>query len=950
MRIPTATYRIQFNSAFGFENAHQIISYLSDLGISDFYASPIFKARAGSTHGYDVVDANQINPELGTEETFDYLINEVKKHGMGWLQDIVPNHMAYDSENQLLMDVLEHGPDSDYTDYFDIIWNAPNADRTQPILAPLLGDFYGDCLDKGEIQLQYAASGLSVNYYGLKLPLKLESYAQFLTHNLGQLTRSLGRNHPDFVKLLGILYILKTVPSEVTGKQRQDQISFVKGILWDLYDANPEIKAFVDQNIIDFNGEPGRSESFNLLNNLLSEQFFRLTFWKVGAEEINYRRFFTVNELISMKVEELKVFNATHGLIFKLVESGTFTGLRIDHIDGLYNPTQYLDRLRQRVGDNLYITVEKILELTEDLLPNWPIQGATGYEFLNYANGIFCQTTNEAQFDEIYAHIAETRVPYAEMVTDKKHLILERNLAGDIDNLTQLLKYISTKNRYSNDFTLNGLKRALVEVLIQFPVYRTYINQLQDSRKKPSSEKQHQDLYVKAVIEKAKVILPLLLNELNFIEKVLLLQYEDTLSQTEKDQWLYFVMRLQQYTGPLMAKGAEDTALYVYSRLISLNEVGGNPGHFGVTIDEFHQFNQKRQTNWNHTMNATATHDTKRGEDVRARLNVLSEIPVAWEKQASTWSAINHAYRTNTNGLEMPAKNDEYFFYQTLLGAFPFVAEEYPQFIDRIKDYVIKAVREAKVHSAWLHTNSAYEEAFTEFVDKVLEISDQNQFLREFQPFQQWVSHYGTFNSLAQVLLKLTAPGVPDFYQGTELWDFSLVDPDNRRPVDFEHRSHLLQSLKTASQTNVLSLVQELLNTRTDGRIKLFLIYRVLHFRNQYSTLFEQGKYVPLAVTGKFQDHIVSFARIEGTQMAIVVVPRLLTSIVQPEEDPLSEKIWGDTQIELPQNAPPAWQEVICAEPEGGDSRLIQAIEGKLAVSTVLQHFPVGLLISRSAD
>lgn len=945
MRIPTATCRIQFNKAFSFKSANQIISYLADLGISDFYASPIFKARAGSTHGYDVVDANQINPELGTEADFDQLVNEVKQHGMGWLQDIVPNHMAYDSENQLLMDVLEHGPDSDYTDYFDIIWNTPNADLTQPILAPLLGNFYGDCLDKGEIQLQYEATGISVNYYNLKLPLKLESYAHFLTHNLGQLTRSLGRNHPDFVKLLGILYILKTVPSEVTGKQRQDQISFVKGILWDLYSANSEIKTFVDQNIINFNGEPGCSESFNLLNSLLSEQFFRLSFWKVGAEEINYRRFFTVNELISMKVEELKVFNSTHGLIFKLVESGTFTGLRIDHIDGLYDPSQYLDRLRQRVGDELYITVEKILELTEDMLPNWPIQGTTGYEFLNYVNGIFCQTANQFQFDEIYAHIAETRVPYEQMVTDKKHLILERNLAGDIDNLTQLLKYISTKHKYSNDFTLNGLKRALVEVLILFPVYRTYINQFQEDEIF-SPEKQHQDLYVKVVIEKAKATVPLLLNELNFIEKVLLLQYENTLSQGEKDQWLYFVMRLQQYTGPLMAKGAEDTALYVYSRLISLNEVGGNPGHFGITIDAFHQFNQKRQASCPHTMNATATHDTKRGEDVRARLNVLSEIPVAWEKQASTWSAINHAHRTQADGFEMPDKNDEYFFYQTLVGAFPFVAEEYPEFIDRVKAYVIKAVREAKVHSAWLRPDSAYEEAFTEFVGKVLEISEQNQFLREFQPFQQWVSHYGIFNSLAQVLLKLTAPGVPDFYQGTELWDFSLVDPDNRRPVDFAHRSHLLHSLKTAAQTDILNLVQELLDNCTDGRIKLFLTFRVLQIRNQYSTLFEQGNYVPLAVTGKFQEHIVSFARIQEDRMAIVVVPRLLTSIVKPEENPLGEKIWGDTQIELPQNASTAWQDVICKAPNGRNSCLIQATEGRLPISEILRHFPVGLLVN----
>jgi (1->4)-alpha-D-glucan 1-alpha-D-glucosylmutase len=394
MRIPTATYRLQFHSEFTFAKASRIIDYLSELGISDFYASPIFIARKGSTHGYDVVDPTQINPELGTSEQFEDSIDKVQKNKMGWLQDIVPNHMVYDSHNAFLMDILENGKESEFSDFFDIDWERVEEVFQGKILAPLLGNLYGECLENGEIQLAYDENGLSVNYYSLHLPVRIESYARFITHNLGQLTRSLGRQHPDFIKLLGILYLIKSVPSETKGRERDDQISFIKFLIWELYQQNTEVQKFIEQNIQDFNGEKGNSESFNLLDTLLSEQFYRLCFWKVGAEEINYRRFFKVNEHISVRVEELKVFNKTHVLIEQFVNEGKFTGLRIDHIDGLYHPTQYLERLQEKVGDT-YITVEKILELKEDLPTQWKIQGTSGYEFLNYVNGLFCNQKNE---------------------------------------------------------------------------------------------------------------------------------------------------------------------------------------------------------------------------------------------------------------------------------------------------------------------------------------------------------------------------------------------------------------------------------------------------------------------------------------------------------------------------------------------------------------------------
>ncbi|BAY31994.1 malto-oligosyltrehalose synthase [Nostoc carneum NIES-2107] len=929
MRIPKATYRIQFTSQFNFDNAKAIASYLADLGISDLYASPIFKARSGSTHGYDVVDAAQLNPELGSTESFEALVSELQSLGMGWLQDIVPNHMAYSSENAYLMDVLEHGPDSSYTDYFDLCWNVPFGDREQRILAPLLGDFYGVSLEKGDIQLQYEQNGLTVNYYSLKLPLRLESYTKFLTHNLGKLTRTLGRNHPDFIKLLGILYILKNVPSEVAGKQRQDQIAFIKGLVWELYTSNDDIREFIDENLKTFNGEPGNSESFNLLDDILKEQFYRLAFWKVGAEEMNYRRFFTVNELISVKVEELRVFNNTHSLIQKLVEEGKFTGLRIDHIDGLYNPSQYLERLQEKMGD-VYITVEKILELTEDLPENWRIAGTSGYDFLNYINGVFCQSANESEFEQIYHQFIGAKVDYASLVNKNKHLILEKNLAGDVDNLAILLKNISSKYRFGNDFTVNGLKRAIAEILTLFPVYRTYIT--------PDGIHESDRAYIEEVIRQAKVQAPLLQHEMDFIEKLMLLEFDSSLTQTEREQWLYFVMRMQQYTGPLMAKGVEDTTLYSYNRFISLNEVGGNPSHFGISLDEFHTFNHKHQQTWTHTMNTTATHDTKRGEDVRARLNVLSEIPEEWEQRVNKWSSMNQGHKSKRKNATMPDRNDEYFLYQTLVGAFPFAEHELSSFGERVKEYIIKSIREAKVHTAWLRPDSEYEEACTSFVEKVLDTSISQEFLTDFREFQQRIANYGIFNSLSQTLLKIVAPGVPDFYQGTELWELSLVDPDNRRLVDFEQRRSYLSDIKQQIKTDILSLIQELLTAKTDGRIKLFLTVQALKARIDYLQLFQDGEYLPVEIHGTHADHIIAFARHQGNQTAIAIAPRFLTSLIQPGEYPLGESVWQDTHLQLPKVTSANWKNVITQQS-------LEATE-KLSISAALAHFPVALLVS----
>ncbi len=930
MKIPQATYRIQFNSNFQFADAEKIVDYLADLGISDIYASPIFKARKGSTHGYDVVDPNQLNPELGNGEAFESLMEKVQGENLGWVQDIVPNHTAYDSENALLMDVLENGAASDYFDYFDIAWNAPYGDISEGVLAPLLGNFYQECLENGEIQLEYDSTGLSIQYYSLKLPIRIESYVPFLTHNLGQLRKTLGRNHPEFIKLLGILYLLKNIPTETKGRERYDQLSFVKGLLGELYEQNSDICQFIQSNLKDFNGTPGMPETFNLLEELLREQVYRLTFWKVGAEEINYRRFFTVNELISVRVETLRVFHDTHDLIAKLVKEGKFTGVRIDHIDGLYDPQQYLQRLRDKLGD-VYITVEKILEMEEILPSNWPIEGTSGYDFMNRLNGLFCNCHNQDRFSEIYADFSGLSQSYTNLFFEKKHLIADRNMAGDADNLAHLLKSIANQSREGRDFTLYSLKRALVEVLVAFPVYRTYIN-----GEGVSSRDRH---YIQEVIAQAKQLLPLQGKELEFIEKLMLLENADYLTEEEREQRLYSVMRIQQWTGPLMAKGIEDTLFYVYNRLVSLNEVGGDPAQFGLTLEKFHEFNIQQHESWIHKMNATSTHDTKRGEDVRARINVLSEIPDEWEQQVNSWRESNQEHKTPLQHKMVPTANDEYFFYQTLLGAFPFAPSEYSEFIERVKECSIKSVREAKVHTAWLRPDTAYEEGFRAFIDGVMKQSPDNIFLQKFQPFQQKIASYGVYNSLAQVLLKLTTPGVPDFYQGTELWDLSLVDPDNRRAVNFEYRIAALGEIRTQASEDILTLMQGLLAHPESGKIKLFAIAQILEARSQAVELFQTGEYQPLKVSGKFSENIVAFARSHGNQVAIAIAPRFLTHLIQPGTLPLGE-VWQDTHLELPSGLPSVWKDAISGQP-------IQT-EGTLSIAQTLTHFPIALLMSQT--
>ncbi len=925
--MSTATYRIQFNPAFGFKAAQTVISYLADLGISDLYASPIFKAVKGSLHGYDVVDPNNLNPELGGPSDLEGLAAELKTRKMGWIQDIVPNHMAIDSENRLLMDILENGSSSRYFQFFDVDWDYPAASLNRRILAPFLGRFYGECLEDGEIALQYGPEGFKAAYYNLAFPLRIESYSD-LFKNLSRLKKKLAEDDPDFIKLLGILYVLKMLSASDEPEERSIQIRMIRRILWELYTSNSVIRKFIDETVRAFNGQKGKPESFNSLDDLLSKQVFRLSFWKVAAEEINYRRFFCVNGLISLKVEDDHVLNHTHGLIFDLIERRIVTGLRIDHVDGLYDPASYLQKVRGS-APAAYILVEKILDLNEDLPPSWPVQGTTGYDFTNYVNELFCQKENERAFGRIYAGVTGLKNSYEDVVRYNKKLMIQEDMASDVHNLAQLLKNISSRDRHGSDITLNALQRALTEVLAVFPVYRTYISQVvvpDDDRK-----------YILAAVDRARANLPALLHEFAFIRRFLLLDFPDYVSEEEKRDWLHFAMRFQQLSGPVMAKGVEDTTHYVYNRLLSLNEVGGRPDRFGCSPEEFHKFNTKKRDLWPDSLNATSTHDTKRGEDARARINVLSEMPDEWLQKLRTWIRINRGKKKRVQGLAVPDRNDEYFLYQTIIGAFPFSDDDYIGFVQRIKAYIVKAVREAKVHTAWLKPDTEYENAYVAFIEKILAPSEANEFLKELIPFCRKVSHYGMLNSLSQTLLKITSPGVPDFYQGAELWDLSLVDPDNRRPVDFEKRRAMLACIREQDDADIGRLVQDLLSTREDGRVKLFLIYRALKAKEANRDIFRSGAYLPLEPAGRFRNHVIAFAWRHKRQWAVVIAPRFLSGLVQEGCFPLGRQVWQDTDVTMPDGAPAAWRNVITNE---------AASSGRaLSIGEILLSFPVAMLI-----
>ncbi len=926
IHIPVSTYRLQFNKDFKFTDAKNLVAYLSTMGISDIYASPILKAKKGSMHGYDCVDPNQINPELGSDAEYQQLCEEYKKYNMGWLQDIVPNHMAYSSENQMLVDVLENGANSRYYNFFDIEWNYPLARIKNRLLAPFLGKYYQEVLEAGEINLNYNQEGFNVKYYDTCLPLKIETYINVISFRLDKLRNKLGRNNSDFIKYQGLLYVIKSLPSSQELEERYYQIKFIKGLLWQLYSENTDIKVFINENIKDFNGNAGSKDSFDLLDKLISAQNFRLSFWKVANEEINYRRFFNINELISLKMENDETFIRTHSFILRLIKDDLINGLRIDHVDGLYDPKKYLKTLRER-SKNTYIVVEKILELDEEIPDDWQIEGTTGYDYLNYLNGVFCFTKNGKKFTSIYHSFIKREINFEELVKNNKRLFIKTRIAGELDRLAFYIEEISSKDRHGIDITLNGLKNALEEILIQFPIYRTYITE--------DNFYERDKNYLTDVLQKVKEENPLIVKELDYIGNLLLQNFNERFNDEQKNKIYDFIMKFQQLTGPLMAKGFEDTTLYQYNRFISLNEVGSNPEKFGFTIKEFHNFNKQRQKKFPHSLNASSTHDTKRGEDASARLNVLSEMPDLWNEKIKLWQKTNFKFKQNINGEKTPNLNAEYFLYQNLIGSFPFNQTKDGNYIKRLKDYLIKASREAKEHTSWIQPNENYENAFTAFAEKILQSSNENIFLNDFLTFQKKIAYYGVFNSLSQTLLKITSPGVPDFYQGSELWDFSFVDPDNRRPVNYELRKKYLSEIRKLKLDELNNYFSKLFSEKENGKIKMFLIYRSLKARNENKDLFDEGEYIPLETGGEFKQCIIAFARKHKNNIALITAVRFLTKVISENQNPIGADIWKDTYLKLP------FENIEMTD--AITSRKIQ-VKGEQLVSDILKDFPVSIL------
>jgi (1->4)-alpha-D-glucan 1-alpha-D-glucosylmutase len=934
-------------------DARELIPYLHELGVTDLYASPRFRARRGSSHGYDVADPFRVNSELGTEKEFEELVERLRRYGMGLLLDIVPNHMAASSDNPWWLDVLENGTSSPYARFFDIDWHPPITKASflqeNRILLPILSDLFGNVLENQDLTLKLDESGFFVRYFDWRLPLDPKTYQPILQLTRESLSAALGAGHPACQEMALLAEAAEALPERLSTEpeqieKRRHGASNLKHQPWRLGRQYPEVRSEFERTMHAFNGTKGRPESFNRLDRLLAKQVYRLAFWKLAAEEINYRRFFDVSDLVGLRVEDDRVFQARHAQILQLVAENKVTGLRVDHIDGLRDPLEYLRRLQSAVqerakgrtrGGDFFVAVEKILAANEELPKQWPACGTTGYDFLNLLNGVFISPAGFAAMRETYRRFTGCREDFHEISYRSKKQVMEDLFAGEINIHAHALGRLAARDRRARDVPLSELRYALIELTACLPVYRTYIR---DSEVRESDRE-----YIHQALREASARTPHFRAgppAFDFLRMVLVPESPQADAGKEQAR-LDFVLRWQQFTGAVMAKGVEDTALYLYNPMISLNEVGGDPGGEGTSLEEFHRALKFRQRHMACTLNATSTHDTKRSEDVRARINVLSEFPTLWAKSVQRWHRWNRAYQQKVDGQPAPDLNDEILIYQTLAGTWPLQEEEVPLLGERLKEYLVKSVREAKAHTNWLHPNTKYEDAVTGFVVSLLGPPGRNRFRKDFLRFHQVVARFGALNSLAQMLLKITAPGIPDFYQGTELWDFSVVDPDNRRPVDFKHRLEVLEDLRRKARTNLDSLLAELLAHWQDGRIKFFVADKALDFRKAYPELFRAGGYIPIEVRGKLKSHVCAFARHFERLWCLVVVPRLASRFTPAGKFPTDKEAWKGTALVMPRAAPKVWVNVLtkqtCTTAAGRQGPI-------LPVRNVLKSFPIAML------
>ena len=881
-RVPRATYRVQFNAGFTFRDARAIAPYLAELGISDIYASPILKARKGSTHGYDVVDASALNPELGTEDDFTALHEELRRLGMGLLLDIVPNHMAASAENAWWMSVLENGPQSRFRHYFFLPLKPDES--PEKVLLPILGRPYGDTLASQEIRLGFDADGFFFTYYDRRLPLAPSSYRQVLQRCV------------ESVPHEGVAIELREL---VEGDVAVPNSRFLKETLWRIYEQDAPFREALDRAVAAINAD------VDALDALLDAQWYRLAYWRIASEKINYRRFFDVTDLVGLRVEDPEVFEARNRRTLELIAEGKVTGLRIDHIDGLFDPIGHMRKLQLRLGDDkFYIVLEKILGHGEELPAAFPVDGTTGYDFLSKVNALFVDPAGLAELDDFYRRFTGLTQTFDEICYERKKQVIAELFSGEMRSLGKELAALAMADRNARDFAPAELLAALTEVTACMRVYRTYIR----NGGVTAEDRAAIDSAIAEARGRAAASLDQRL--FAFLERVLLVDPPPYLGD-ERERWLTFVMRWQQFTGRVMAKGVEDTAFYNYNRLVSLNDVGGEPGRSGDfdPLAELHAHNARMREAWPHTLNATATHDTKRGEDVRARINVLSEMPAAWARHVRRWSRMTASLRRDG----VPAPNEELLLYQTLIGAWPLDEA-------RLRQYLEKAAREAKKQTSWITPNAEYERALLDYAAALLQ---NEEFVADFTRFQRRVAFHGFLNALSQTVLKATSPGVPDFYQGTELWDYSLVDPDNRRPVDYESRASLLRRMNGTVD------IATLLRRWPDGRVKLYVTWKTLALRNRLADVFRDGDYTPLDAGA----NVCAFTRSLSGVTVAVAVPRLTTKVTKPGIVPLGNA-WPETSLPLSGS----WRNIFTGEELAGE---------ELPLRSLFASFPVAVLEPR---
>ena len=910
-RVPHATYRLQLHKDFALDDAAAVAEYLARLGVAACYTSPIFRAAPGSTHGYDVCDHNQISPELGGDAAHERFSAALAAAGLTHLIDFVPNHMGISTgSNPWWRDVLENGPCSVSARFFDIDWEPAEATLRNKLLLPILGDQYGLTLERGELRLVWDDGQIALDYHGERLPINPRQAPRVYRVGLEALQERLGADHPDVLELLSIMSGLQNMPPYTVStpeaiEERRREKTIARTRLLALTARSPEVRAHIAAAIEAVNGRPGDPGSFDLLHELLEAQPYRLASWRTAADEINYRRFFDINTLAAVRVEDPEVFDAIHGLLRSLIASGRVGGVRIDHPDGLFDPAGYFAALRRLAADAapgragpIYVLAEKILSGREPLPDDWEVDGTTGYEFLNDLTGLFVDAKRGRRLVGIYERFTGFERSWDEICRRSKRLIMNTAMASELAVLADALERLSVRDRRWRDFTRRSLRDAIAALVACFPVYRTYITERGWSERDAG--------VIDEAIACARRTNPALESTVfDFLRSVLLGDAPDRAAA------LAFTMKLQQYTSPVQAKGVEDTAFYRYNVLLALNEVGGDPARMGRTPRQFHAAIAARAARWPFTMTSTSTHDTKLGEDTRARVATIAEAPDEWRRGLVQWSRLAREQKSSVYGERAPDRNDEYRFYQVLLGAWPAEPLDAPvpaqapdALVERLQQYMEKATREAKLHTSWISPNEGYDRALRDFVDGMLRGSTARKFLPLFVPYARRLARAGAAVSLSQVALKTAAPGVPDFYQGTELWDLTLVDPDNRRPVDFELRARLAGELEPLvrrareGDAAAAAEVGALLHSWHDGRIKLFATLAALGLRRAHPDLFLEGRYVPLDIETPGGLDVIAFARVKGQASAVVATPTLTGSAGRDRF--AVGRVWGDGFVTLP--------------------------------------------------